>query len=141
MSDQRPRPVRDESRDDSHDDDVDVIEDVSVEEDEYEARTIKGYRERRLRIEFGGSYKGTWVEVWTNCPRRVIKRLVSDDPDEVDEAFCQFVLDHNFEYADGVPLPSPLTVEALEDLDQTLFIKTVKLGVEAMQKAAGVGKR
>lgn len=137
MSEERKRSVRDESRDE---DDFEVIEDLSVDDDEPETRVIKGYRQRRLRIEFGGSYKGLWVEVWTNCPRRLIKGFNSDDADEVDEAFCKFVLDHNFEYEDGDRLPVPLTPDVLDDIDSTLFLKTIKLGVESMQKAAGVSK-
>lgn len=131
MSEDRISPVRDEDR----------IEDVSAEDsDPYTATPIKGYRERKLRIDFGGAYKGVWVEVWTNCPRGLIKRLVSDDPDVVDEAFCRFVLDHNLAEEDGTPLPHPLTVDALEGIDNTLYVRILRMGIEAMQKAAGVSK-
>lgn len=136
----RTRPARVVEPDDPDDDGgVQTIE-APIEGDEYVARTIKGYKERRLRIEFGGPYRGTWIEVHTNCKRKLIKRLVDSDPDLVDAAFCEFVLNHNFEYEDGTPLPVPLTVEAIEELDNTLYLKTLKLGLEAMQKAAGVTK-
>ena len=115
--------------------DVEMDDDLKVE-----ARYLKGYRKRRVRLEFGGAYKGLWVEVWANCPRGLIKRLVNDNQDIVDKAFCEFVLDHNLVDDDGAPLPNPLDVASVEVIDQPTYVKIIKAGIEKIQELAGVSK-
>lgn len=115
--------------------DVEMDDDLHVE-----AKYLRGYRKRRVRLEFGGAYKGLWVEVWANCPRGLIKRLIADDQDKVDQAFCEFVLDHNLVDDSGEPMPNPLTVAAVEAIDQPTYVKIIKAGIEKIQELAGVSK-
>lgn len=122
--------------------------------------TVKeGYVRRRGHLEFDGDYAGQWADVWTNCPKRVVNGLASDEVATVDRAVTLFVLDHNMTYpldeeppedADedwepsfraGQPMPVPLTLTAVNEIPVDLFRRIVQLGIEALQKAAEVTKR
>lgn len=120
--------------------DAELVVPGSDEGSEADIRVIKGYRKRTAEIRFRGDYDGLWVKVWINCPRKLIKRLASDDADAVDRALTEFIDDHNLRYEDGTPLGKPLTLKDVGNIDNVLYSKIVRLGVEAMQQAAGVPK-
>ncbi len=122
------------------DEDAELVVPGSDEGSEADIRVIKGYRKRTAEIRFRGDYDGLWVKVWINCPRKLIKRLASDDADAVDRALTEFIDDHNLRYDDGTLLGKPLTLKDVGNIDNVLYSKIVRLGVEAMQQAAGVPK-
>lgn len=124
----------------SGDEDAELVVPGSDEGSEADIRVIKGYRKRTAEIRFRGDYDGLWVKVWINCPRKLIKRLASDDADAVDRALTEFIDDHNLRYEDGTLLGKPLTLKDVGNIDNVLYSKIVRLGVEAMQQAAGVPK-
>lgn len=119
----------------------------------------EGYRKRRARVEFDGEYSGVWVEVWVNCPKRLLNAVASDDVERSDRAMAEFILDHNYQYsidqerpddaADdwepafraGDAMPKPITTQAVGYIPVDLYRKTVELGMEALQKAGEVSKR
>lgn len=113
---------------------------LTVETDDVaaEIRELRGYRQRTAEISFGGDYDGMKVKVWVNAPRKLIRELGSNDTKASDKAFCAFVVSHNFTWKDGTKLPLPLTPASLDALDNVLITKIIKLGVEAIQQAAGI---
>lgn len=118
-----------------------VIPDGDPTEHPIATRVINGYRQRRLRIELPGTYRGTWVEIWTNAPRRLMKRFggAGGEEDAI-EAFCEWVLAHNLKYEDGSPLPTPLTPDVLDDVEQGLLLSVIRVGMEEMNRRAGITK-
>lgn len=126
-----------------------------------------GYIKRRVRADLDGDYAGVWVEVWVNCPKRLISAVASDNVTRSDTAMATFILDHNLQYpidqempdappdgaADdwaaswvpafraGEPMPRPITAEAVGYIPIDLYRKIVEAGMQALQKAGEVTKR
>lgn len=127
----------------------------------------EGYKKRRARVEFDGDYQGVWVEVWVNCPKRLLNAVASNDVERSDRAMAAFIVDHNFQYPvdeerpeeppesapddwaetwqpafrAGDRMPAPITPEAVSYIPVDLYRKTVELGLEALQEAGKVSKR
>lgn len=127
----------------------------------------EGYKKRRARVEFDGEYEGVFVEVWVNCPKRLLNSIASDDTQRSDRSMAKFILDHNFQYgideempdekpdgaADdwertwtpgfraGDAMPNPITAQAVGYIPVDLYRKTVEMGMAALQEAGKVTKR
>lgn len=124
-------------------DDVDDDEvETTIDDDETETETeltLKGYRQRTATHHFRkGDHAGRWVKTWINCPRDLINQLSSPDDKVSNKALCQFIVAHNLVWSNDQPLPTPLTIAAVKRLDIVLTNTIVRLGIEAIQKAAGV---
>jgi hypothetical protein len=119
----------------------------------------EGYQKRAARVELDGEYAGVWVEVWVNCPKRLLNAVASDNVERSDRAMAAFLLDHNLQFpvdqeppetADdswqpafraGEAMPRPITPEAVSYLPIDMYRKIVELGMQALQKAGEVTKR